>query len=166
MLAFELCEDPDIIPAIAFVIAAHHTGLNEPSHLASREFEQYGSNWQIALKTAKTEIAEILPKSLPDINLPTLRREFAIRMLFSALIDSDRIDAMNFEQNTKTPNQRMLYLHNFSSLVSQVIYYHQQPPRLIGCGTSLLNIVSLRQHLQKGYFALQVRVELVKPSLA
>jgi len=103
MLAFELCEDLDIIPAITFVIAAHHTGLKDPRHLASREFEQYGSNWQIALKTAKTEIAEILPKSLPDINLPTLRREFAIRMLFSALIDSDHTDAMNFEQKYQNP---------------------------------------------------------------
>jgi CRISPR-associated endonuclease/helicase Cas3 len=103
MLAFDLCKNLDIIPAIAFVIAGHHAGLRNPARLESRDFEKDGGNWQEALKHARTEIKNFLPESLPDIELPTLRREFAIRMLFSGLVDADRWNAMRFEQKCQNP---------------------------------------------------------------
>lgn len=98
MLALELCENPDIVPAIGFVIAGHHAGLKNPTRLESQDFELMGANYKEALRVAKQEIENFVPQHLPDIELPTLRREFAIRMLFSALVDSDRLDAMRFEQ--------------------------------------------------------------------
>lgn len=104
----DLDEDSDIIPAIAFVIAGHHAGLKSPTRLRSRDFEKDGANWQEALKNAQKEIESFIPKSLPDIELPTLRREFAIRILFSALVDADRWDAMMFEQICQNPlNKRV-----------------------------------------------------------
>lgn len=105
MLALSLCSDGDRIPAIAFAIAAHHTGLKDPRWLESRDFEAAGQNWREAIKLAQQEIAEFLPETLPDIdiNWHPRRREFAIRMLFSALVDSDRLDAMLFEQKEQNP---------------------------------------------------------------
>jgi CRISPR-associated endonuclease/helicase Cas3 len=87
-----------IVPAIAYAIAGHHTGLPKSSDFKKRDFKRkYGKDWEKALKNAQSEIENFLPETFPDIDLPTLRREFAIRMLFSALVDSDRLDAAYFE---------------------------------------------------------------------
>jgi CRISPR-associated endonuclease/helicase Cas3 len=115
MLALELCQAPNLIPALAYVIAGHHAGLKNPSRLESKEFEQDGNNWQEAVRTAQQEINKFLPNQLPDINLPPLRREFAIRMLFSALVDADRLDAMQFEQKYQNP-QKLGVVTAFESL--------------------------------------------------
>ncbi|MFP4008857.1 MAG: CRISPR-associated endonuclease Cas3'', partial [Spirulinaceae cyanobacterium] len=104
------------VPAMAYAIAGHHTGLPKASYFITRDFKQkYSKDWENALKNAQSEIENFLPETLPDINLPTLRREFAIRMLFSALVDSDRLDAANFEEAVKSENpceSRVLPLQN------------------------------------------------------
>lgn len=99
-------KSPDLMPAIAFVIAGHHTGLKNRSDLELEEFEQYGNNYKKALEIAQQEIPSFLPPQLPDIKLPTLQREFAIRMLFSALVDSDRLDAREFDQKNNPPQEQ------------------------------------------------------------
>ncbi|MCC5670390.1 CRISPR-associated endonuclease Cas3'' [Nostoc sp. CHAB 5784] len=80
----------DKVPAIAYIIAGHHTGLHDKAHLESRDFEQYAQGWGQAVEAAKQEIPDFVPEKLPDINLAYNRREFAIRMLFSVLVDADR----------------------------------------------------------------------------
>ncbi|YAF99052.1 MAG: CRISPR-associated helicase Cas3' (plasmid) [Nodularia sp. CChRGM 3473] len=86
------------VPALAYIIAGHHTGLHNQQHLDSADFEQYAEGWKQALEAAKREIPNFLPEKLPDINLTDYnRREFAIRMLFSVLVDADRLNAQIFE---------------------------------------------------------------------
>ncbi|MDB9314991.1 CRISPR-associated endonuclease Cas3'' [Spirulina sp. CS-785/01] len=108
-LALELArqqgDDPDI-PALAYTIAGHHTGL--PNRDLRRTLQQYWKGWEKARDTAQQEINEFLPQSIPDIELPPLKREFAIRMLFSALVDSDRTDAANFEKGETPPTSLSL----------------------------------------------------------
>lgn len=100
MLAIDRTQDLNKMPAIALAIAAHHTGLKRPEDLETARFEEDAKDWEKAREIARTELADIVPSVLPDIDLPSLRREFAIRMLFSALVDADRFDAMNFEAST------------------------------------------------------------------
>ncbi|MEL7039505.1 MAG: CRISPR-associated helicase Cas3' [Cyanobacteria bacterium J06592_8] len=106
--------------AIAFIISGHHSGLPNQQKFITRDFEKYSEGWQIALENAEKEIPEFKPEKMPDINLPVLRREFAIRMIFSMLVDCDRLDAMNFGKDSKTPYKqgfRLLDIFNgFNSL--------------------------------------------------
>jgi CRISPR-associated endonuclease/helicase Cas3 len=97
-LALEL-GNPDTIPVIAWVIAAHHSGLHTPAYMESRGLQENAKGWQVARDNALAEIPDLLCTQLPDIELPVLRREFAIRMLLSALVDSDRFDAFQFESS-------------------------------------------------------------------
>jgi len=86
------------IPAIAYIIAGHHTGLHDQPHLDSANFEKSADGWEQALDIAKQEIPDFLPEKFPEINLEdNNRREFAIRMLFSVLVDTDRLNAQIFE---------------------------------------------------------------------
>lgn len=89
--------------AIAFIICGHHSGLPHQQKFITRDFEKYSEGWQIALENAEKEISEFKPEKIPEINLPVLRREFAIRMIFSMVVDCDRLDAMNFGNDSKTP---------------------------------------------------------------
>jgi len=88
----------DKIPAIAYIIAGHHTQLRDKLHLESAEFEKYAQGWEQAREAAEQEIPNFIPEQFPDINLQdNNRREFAIRMLFSVLVDTDRLNAQIFE---------------------------------------------------------------------
>ncbi|MBE9230215.1 CRISPR-associated helicase Cas3' [Cuspidothrix issatschenkoi LEGE 03284] len=91
-------------PAMAYIIAGHHSGLSERLRIRGSEYKQLATNLEECLEIAKQEIADFIPEQLPDINLPKLRREFAIRMLFSVLVDSDRLDARNFENTINQGN--------------------------------------------------------------
>lgn len=86
-------------PAIAYIIAGHHTGLSERLKLNGSQYKQTPEYLEECLEIAKQEIIDFIPEQLPDINLPKLRREFAIRMLFSVLVDNDRLDAQKFEKS-------------------------------------------------------------------
>ncbi|MFN4953710.1 MAG: CRISPR-associated helicase Cas3' [Aphanizomenon sp.] len=86
-------------PAMAYIIGGHHSGLSKRSKIRGDEYKRLAVGLEECLEIAKQEIAVFIPEQLPDINLPKLRREFAIRMLFSVLVDSDRLDAKNFESS-------------------------------------------------------------------
>ncbi len=103
-IALEWAENEGIdeIPAISYVIAGHHTHLRSQDNLLD-EYPSDSDDWKKCLEIAQTEINNLLPKMLPEINLPVLRREFAIRVLFSALVDADRFNAMEFEAGNENP---------------------------------------------------------------
>ncbi|MBD2518601.1 CRISPR-associated helicase Cas3' [Nostoc sp. FACHB-973] len=97
MLA-QMIMNSDKIPAIAYIIAGHHTELRHKLHLKSANFEEKAQGWEQAQEAAKQEIPNFIPEQFPDINLQdNNRREFAIRMLFSVLVDTDRLNAQIFE---------------------------------------------------------------------
>ncbi|MBD2138442.1 CRISPR-associated helicase Cas3' [Anabaena sp. FACHB-1237] len=119
-------------PAMAYIIAGHHSGLSERLRLRGNEYQQLAINLEECLEIAKREIADFIPQEIPDINLPKLRREFAIRMLFSVLVDNDRLDARNFEYECESPknntdlsasadNKMSFNLHSFFSASPNVI---------------------------------------------
>ncbi|MDD1413607.1 CRISPR-associated helicase Cas3' [Dolichospermum sp. ST_con] len=116
-------------PAIAYIIAGHHSCLSERLRIKGDEYKQLAAGLEECLENAKQEIADFIPEQLPDINLPKLRREFAIRMLFSVLVDSDRLDAQRFEYKGESPlnlelsayNKMSFNPHSFSSPSSNVI---------------------------------------------
>jgi len=88
----------DKIPAIAYIIAGHHTELSDQLRLKSAKFEENAQGWEQAREAAKQEIPNFIPEQFPDIKLQdNNRREFAIRMLFSVLVDTDRLNAQIFE---------------------------------------------------------------------
>lgn len=112
MLALMQADDPDFIPALAYAIAGHHTGLPNCEKLESENWENQAKGWETASRAAQEEIKDFIPIDLPDINLPNLRREFAIRMLFSALVDSDRLDAAQFEYTSKNSGELRVGLNH------------------------------------------------------
>ncbi|MBS9386242.1 MAG: CRISPR-associated helicase Cas3' [Dolichospermum sp. BR01] len=100
-------------PAMAYIIGGHHSGLSERLRLRGDEYKKLAPGLEECLEIAKQEIATFIPEQFPDINLPTkLRREFAIRMLFSVLVDSDRLDAQNFEYKCESPGYLELSTYN------------------------------------------------------
>ena len=84
-------------PAMAYIIAGHHAGLYAKDKLKGTEYKQKAESLNECLCNAKDEIPGFMPDKLPDIDLPKLSREFAIRMLFSIVVDCDRTDAQIFE---------------------------------------------------------------------
>jgi CRISPR-associated endonuclease/helicase Cas3 len=115
--------------AIAFCIAGHHAGL------ADLRFEQngwQGTTLQERLKRAGPDLmtlldADVVPKSMLLITVPTVpdslilptkaatnrprrviarRQSFFVRMLFSALVDADRLATTQFYENAKLASKR------------------------------------------------------------
>ncbi|MFM6002643.1 MAG: CRISPR-associated helicase Cas3' [Sphaerospermopsis kisseleviana] len=89
-------------PAMAYIIAGHHAGLYSKDKLKGTEYKQKADGLGECLPNAKNEIPGFMPDKLPDIDLPKLSREFAIRMIFSVVVDSDRTDAQIFESGKLT----------------------------------------------------------------
>ena len=79
---------------LALIVAGHHSGLEEIGILTSK-LTQYSCDQDV--NQAMKEIIPNLLKKVPNeyIKIPSLQpvqRELLIRMLFSALIDADRLD--------------------------------------------------------------------------
>ena len=112
-LAWEQRSDP-LGPAIAYAIAGHHAGLPDRQRL-HHNCQKFGDGLEQALQAARSEMAAFPSEEVPTVNLPSsrrgdasqrallLRKEFATRMLFSALVDSDRLDALRWERKTSVP---------------------------------------------------------------
>ena len=94
---------PFLGKAIAFAIAGHHAGLSDGRVLAARLSREYGSgNLPILDEHWKTEIEPLLPEKINSLRLLPYQNSgfdrkgfilaFFIRMLFSALVDADRLD--------------------------------------------------------------------------
>ena len=87
---------------LALPILGHHTGLRNAGTASSELVDfLYGNpdSLQVMLSAAKA-LQDSIPEGLPAVRLPTMaltQREFFIRMLFSALIDADRLDAADHD---------------------------------------------------------------------
>ncbi|MGA2253975.1 MAG: CRISPR-associated endonuclease Cas3'' [Thermoguttaceae bacterium] len=94
-------------PAIAFAIAGHHAGLHNVGRLASlvkgTKFNAQ-ERFPILMKLAENpqELGVFPPANVLDLDanddLEKRRYEFSTRMLFSMLVDADRLDSERFEQ--------------------------------------------------------------------
>lgn len=97
---------------IAFAINGHHSGLHNRSDVSKRK-NDYLNKAETASNLLHNsdqnwvcpDIAEILPKWLQDLEFDTTKTsegwfaaEFFTRMLFSSLIDADRLDTEAFEK--------------------------------------------------------------------
>ena len=94
---------PDILE-LALPIAGHHRGLYDVSNSGERPcFTQicdrfFSSPGEVALlETMKTWANQELDPLTPPTHEGSLSREMATRMIFSALVDSDRLDVARFE---------------------------------------------------------------------
>ncbi|MDR1741107.1 MAG: CRISPR-associated helicase Cas3' [Synergistaceae bacterium] len=91
--------------SLAFAIAGHHAGLPNLMHLGERLRKNEESLSKIEWFTSMPELDLKLPKKLPEwlrccnFNDKAMKRscEFWVRFLFSALVDSDRLDAEKFD---------------------------------------------------------------------
>jgi len=91
---------------ICLAIAGHHSGLDEPGALSSRLASQYDENPQLIrlfqdiLTHAISEGRDSLYVTVEN-NPNALKLELKIRMLFSALVDADRLDTEQHFEPTK-----------------------------------------------------------------
>jgi CRISPR-associated endonuclease/helicase Cas3 len=107
MLARSLSSRPPAayVPSLTFVIAGHHGGLRDKSHLQGDHLIEIAKGWETARDEAIQEIPNFLPEKLPEFNLRGTRLEFATRMLFGCLVDADRIDAAMAIAQQNAPSQ-------------------------------------------------------------
>ena len=86
---YELTGEDDTHPLV-YIIRSHHGKLKNSS--VDREFFNNSKHWDKCLKRLFPDLT-----NLPNLTLKGCEKELAIRMLFSVLVDSDRLDAMEFE---------------------------------------------------------------------
>jgi CRISPR-associated endonuclease/helicase Cas3 len=89
---------------ICLPIAGHHSGLEEPGVLSSRLVSLINKNHDL-MRTFQGKLASVVPENRRRLSIPLrtidnrLKQEFRIRMLFSALVDADRLDTeRHFEE--------------------------------------------------------------------
>ncbi len=144
---YELTGEDETHPLV-YIIRSHHGKLKNSA--VDRDFFEHSKHWDKCLKRLFPELT-----NLPNITLNPYQKELAIRMLFSVLVDSDRLDAMEFEskyQNSqkqevqvksslfqfailpRSQNQSKIVKEreNFRSLVIQYATSSQDIYRLIG----------------------------------
>lgn len=94
--------------AMSLTIAGHHAGLDEISRLQSKLVDKEYDQQTEILELLQNFITEILLnnkselKNNPRIELSKLQTELLIRMLFSALVDADRLDTEQHFSPDKT----------------------------------------------------------------
>ena len=105
---------------IALPIAGHHAGLSQPGEL-SQKLEEYKHS-QKELITFLSEQAKTLPTppKLKLIPSDPYEREIFIRMVFSALIDADRLDTeSHFDSAMSMARNGALTFEEFWSIFEQ-----------------------------------------------
>lgn len=91
---------------IGLPIAGHHTGLDEAGHLA-QEIERFLKNHPEALPTSLFYLRRLPNSAFCPTPHDSTRREFFIRMVFSALLDADRLDTeRHFNPERSTARER------------------------------------------------------------
>jgi CRISPR-associated endonuclease/helicase Cas3 len=129
--------------AICLPIAGHHSGLEEPGVLSKRLVSQIQKDPKL-IDTFQKGFLAVIPRdrsrmSIQSRRVDRLEQEFKIRMLFSALIDADRLDTeQHFEKQKselrktwttsmqllwerfKTNQERLLASADRSTTVNQV----------------------------------------------
>ncbi|MEW6360491.1 MAG: CRISPR-associated helicase Cas3' [Pyrinomonadaceae bacterium] len=108
---------------IAFVVAGHHRGLHDTQSLRDMithpQYDALAKCSQLAkLFSAEIEkIPESLPKHACFSSSESLRAEFAIRMIFSALVDADFLDTEAHYLGRKRPALAKLEAERLLSLL-------------------------------------------------
>jgi CRISPR-associated endonuclease/helicase Cas3 len=113
---------------LALPILGHHTGLKDAG-AASTELVDFHHKNPAGLQIMQAAIGPLLtslPSELPTVRFPAMeltQRELFIRMLFSALIDADRLDTAAHGNSASVPgNER----ERLGALWSQ---FKQHPPK-------------------------------------
>lgn len=80
-------------------VAGHHAGLDEPGNLSTKLLEYINKDPELLISLQKF-IVGLLKDNFVSINLhqeslSDLKREFRLRMIFSALVDADYLDTEN-----------------------------------------------------------------------
>lgn len=86
---------------LALIIAGHHSGLSDMPKLAQRLHDK---------ALAASEAIHETPAAVLASNVPSPSRQpndFDVRMLYSALIDADRLDAEAFEMQRERPSRHV-----------------------------------------------------------
>ena len=100
---------PERWQELALPIIGHHSALSDKGHAASKltEFLDTNADGLRIMQDAVGTLQAELPEGLPTVRLPTMeatQRELFIRMLFSALIDADRLDAADHGKRWSAPS--------------------------------------------------------------
>ncbi len=143
---FKYCEDKNIAKIISYVVSGHHSGLlnydGSPSLLSRLNKELPETNIQYSVNNY----------SIENFNDPSLfSPQFMIRMLFSSLIDADRIDSsgktLDNNYNIKEIYNRFFY--NLNNMLKNTTYNNLNQYRL-----EILNQCIDKAKLSNGFFSL------------
>ena len=105
---------------ICITIAGHHSGLEEPGVLSNRLVCRIEENPEL-LRMFQMYLAQIVPKNRTGLSVALqktdnmLKQELKIRMLFSALVDADRLDTERHFEKQK-PELRQTWETDMSLL--------------------------------------------------
>jgi CRISPR-associated endonuclease/helicase Cas3 len=142
---------------LAFAIAGHHTGLangidegQERSNLKKRLALEFGKNlpdldelWRQEIELPRTLRIPALKPHLPQGKYTNFGLMFFARMLFSCLIDADRIDTENHARSTDGKAPLATNFPNIAILQAQLGQHLQELAK--GAKQSDVNV--LRQHI-------------------
>ena len=142
---------------LAFAIAGHHTGLangidegQERSNLKQRLALEFGKNlpaldelWRHEIELPKTLQTPALKPHLPQGKYTNFGLMFFARMLFSCLIDADRIDTENHARFTDGKAPLATNFPNIAILQAQLGRHLQQ----LSKGAKQTDVNVLRQHI-------------------
>lgn len=151
---------PQFLPLgklLAFAIAGHHTGLangidegKERSNLKQRLALEFGKNipvlderWRQEIELPKTLRTPPLKPHLPQGKYTNFGLMFFARMLFSCLIDADRIDTENHARSTDGKAPLATNFPNIAILQAQLGQHLEQ----LAKGAKQTDVNVLRQHI-------------------
>jgi CRISPR-associated endonuclease/helicase Cas3 len=152
---------------ISFAIAGHHTGLHNIGDLQEKLLgKKYDAKirYKKVLSLLKTEIGSGLSCPIPR-EKEDISSEFMTRMLFSILIDSDRLDTEAWDQSLRLgkPWKRHICLFHARTLLDRLIAAKNEK----SAGGSVTELNTLRNDIfeeclrkgktkQQGFFSLTV----------
>lgn len=121
-------------PDLCLAIYGHHSGLPNAKEL-STFLQSYHDAGRESLQLAQSEIAT-LQKPLPPLAPPPeiFAAELRLRMLYSCLVDADRLDALRFDQgglSAKEPLQADMLLNRLLTFVAKKAAESKAPPHVL-----------------------------------
>ncbi len=141
-------------------VAGHHSGMNEPGNvtvkLKNYDQEQEMVNQMATVAKEITEKRLILPVKIPS--MASLQIELLIRMLFSALIDADRLDT----EAHMAPHKTNLRVEKASLEQLAVIYREKQKAFV---GQNVINNPTLVNGIRKNIYEECLTQAISKPGL-
>jgi CRISPR-associated endonuclease/helicase Cas3 len=147
---------------LALPILGHHTGLKDGGTTSSElvEFLHVNPDGMRVMQAAARSLQAAIPGGLPVVRFPEMeltQRELLIRMIFSALIDADRLDAGSHGEHVSAPSEER------SRLEALWTHFRNQPLKS-GQQSTTVQRVRNEVHdaclnaaaLQPGFFRLRV----------